>query len=117
MTDVSLYHDEGLVKPEMLSKIAFQINKDFGSFGQIVYEENCLFSSVDDLIGPLFQAVSTLLRQDKRKMMQIIYRVDINENQLGTALAEAKGDAAAEVLTELIIAREFTKIQIRDRSH
>lgn len=116
MSDISLYNQQGLSEPGILSKIAVQINKDFGSFGQEVYDDKMQFNSVHDLFQPLLKQVTGLLQDDKRKMMQIIYRVDINENQLGTALAEAKGEDAALLLTELIIARESKKVQIRQQS-
>lgn len=92
---------------------ARQINKDFFVFNEVVYSSPEKISSELDLLEPLCKIVSNLLKNDKRKMMQIIYRIDISENSLGQQLSGIGAQDAAMELSKIIIQREFLKVKIR----
>ena len=97
----------------VIVETAIQINKDFAVFNEDVYPDPGIIQNEIELREPLFKTVAHLLKSDKRKMMQIIYRVDISENTLGKQLSSVSANDASEELSMMIIKREMQKILIR----
>lgn len=60
----------------------------------------------------LVAAINNLLHNDFSKLLQILYRIDVDENKLKRALFESTLPAA-EIIADLIIERMLQKIHFR----
>lgn len=59
--------------------------------------------------------IAHLLETDFHGLVSLLYRVDVEERKLKTVLAQHPGEDAAELITELLIARVQDKILSRRR--
>ena len=63
----------------------------------------------------LKEAVNNLIQTDFNKLVQILYRIDVNEKKLRKTLEHNKGTDAADIITELMIKREIEKAEARNK--
>lgn len=70
-------------------------------------------SSFSDQRLLLIKAIDTLIHQDFNKLLNILYRIDVDENKLKYALYESVLPAA-ETIADLIIERQQQKIRFRE---
>ncbi|MGZ5221215.1 MAG: hypothetical protein ACXWC7_14095 [Chitinophagaceae bacterium] len=68
------------------------------------------------VIKELSAYLNYLVLNDFPALVQILYRVDISEKKLRTALAENKEADAGDLLAELIIERQQQKIFFKGRT-
>jgi hypothetical protein len=61
--------------------------------------------------------VNQLIEKDFSSLVQILYRIDVNELQLKNLLHTNPGTDAATLITDLIIERQVQKIEFRKKSH
>ena len=61
----------------------------------------------------LADEINRLIKNDFEKLLHILYRIDINEQQAMKALSYGN---AAELLTDLIIERQLQKVESRKRN-
>src|SRR5688572_24032263 len=54
--------------------------------------------------------INHLLLNDFNKLVNILYRVDVNEQKMKTLLAEQPETDAAEIITDLLIQRQEQKL-------
>jgi len=66
-----------------------------------------------DLRADLEIYINHLLLEDFNGLLQLLYRVDINEEKLKAELTERKGEDAAAIITELLIMRSREKEEAR----
>ena len=83
------------------------INKDFElqSTGQVELEEQLLA-----LLQPIIQY---MLNREFERLLQICYRIDLDENKLKYILNESDPEQMAVELAEAIIKRQIKKVEIR----
>lgn len=114
MSRIIPVHGQNLPERDLYHELAAQIRKDFVSCGaEVDFPPNHDKDTYATLAEYLSPVITDLLRTDRNKMMKVIYRVDIPENQLGRALENVAATEAAQVLTDLVIAREKKKIEMR----
>lgn len=70
-------------------------------------------SSFSDQRLLLIKAIDTLIHQDFNKLLNILYRIDVDEKKLKYALYESVLPAA-ETIADLIIERQQQKIRFRE---
>jgi hypothetical protein len=63
----------------------------------------------------LRQAINDLIQDDFQKLIELLYRVDIDEARLKTLLQQEKGQDAAVIISRLIIERQLQKIRDRKK--
>ncbi len=84
---------------------------------QLQVEENC--SEVDggvDQMKVLSEYLNDLIEHDFNKLLTILYRIDVSESKVRTALAKnPTQESAGKILAELLIEREIQKIEIREK--
>jgi hypothetical protein len=96
----------------------------FGSFKQQLKKDlqecGCEHEFVEGLLPEMDmikQALGTVLKAHDKKpgfnIRQLLYRVDINEKQLGKQLAEQKEEEYLSVVAELMIKRILQKVVLR----
>ena len=61
----------------------------------------------------IYDAVNYLLIHNFDKLVNILYRVDVSENKLKTALKNNRETDAALVITDLLIQRQAEKLNTR----
>ncbi|HEY4111514.1 hypothetical protein [Puia sp.] len=63
----------------------------------------------------LAERVNGMIRQDFGALVQLLYRIDVNEARLRGLLQENAGEDAALVIARLILERQWQKIETRRR--
>jgi hypothetical protein len=61
----------------------------------------------------LESAVNELISTDFNQLLQLLYRLDVNEKKIRTLLESSKGIDSAPLITDLIIERQIEKIKSR----
>ena len=67
--------------------------------------------SLDFLKKELIKVITHLLNNDFERLLQIMYRIDINEQKFNQAFIEKENIASS--ITDLVIERELQKVQSR----
>ncbi len=63
----------------------------------------------DDARKKLVAAINELIQHDFNKLLTILYRIDVDEDKLKSALRQQPARDAAEIIAELMIARQAGK--------
>ena len=92
-----------------ISKVSTLIRRDFGLDNQEFVPQN----SMSDLKEKLIQIIRYFLDKEFERLLQVMYRIDINEDKLKIALASNPPDQVAQNIVELIIERECLKVKTR----
>jgi len=69
-----------------------------------------------DLRADLESYINHLLLEDFNGLLQLLYRVDINEQKLKEELTERKGEDAAAIISDLLIMRSREKEEARRKN-
>lgn len=69
--------------------------------------------SIDELKEFLTPYINDLINKDFNKLINILYRIDIDEKKLKTFLSENKDIDAASIISDMIIDRQMQKIWSR----
>jgi hypothetical protein len=67
----------------------------------------------EDVRRALQAVVNKMIESDFEKLVNILYRVDVNERKLKYLLRENVGSDAADIIADLIIERQMEKIKSR----
>lgn len=67
--------------------------------------------SEDQLRMVLIEAFAYLLDNDFSKLIQILYKADVDQYKLKGLLETAEGSSSAEVIADAYIARQMAKIE------
>ena len=68
----------------------------------------------DNILAWLEERVQFLLDRDFKSLIQILYRVDINENELRIAIDKNPPSRSARIISEMILEREKSKLKTRN---
>ncbi|GMQ27977.1 hypothetical protein [Algoriphagus confluentis] len=82
------------------------------NFDLEISEENLTEKMAIELLG---KAIAELLNQNLEKLLQICYRVDLDENKLKQILHRSDPDFVAADLAQALWDRQKLKIEIRRR--
>ena len=93
---------------------ANQLIKDFEwSNLTVEFPENSE-NPYNDLSQQVVPLVDLMIQQNSHKLLNLLYKIDVNEHQFIKILDEFTGLKLAEELTHLIIEREFKKVLIKE---
>ena len=84
---------------------------DFLSVG---FELQLSSPTYDQLNGALAAKLAELIDNDFDSLLQLLYRIDVDEQKAKEALADNPLDEGPKVLAALIIDRQLEKIKTRD---
>ena len=70
-------------------------------------------SSAEQMEDFLADQLNQMIRTDFSALVQLLYRIDINENRLRQLLQVNTGEDAGKIIARLIIERQWQKIQTR----
>jgi hypothetical protein len=94
---------------EVIRMTAEQVKKDFAvhSF-EITFSGNEM-TAYDELKTQLTPLLSKLLTENRTRLMQLLYRVDVPERDWKKVMAMENKNEQAEKLSAIILEREFMK--------
>lgn len=69
--------------------------------------------SFEELRKQLQAVVSRMITGDFQQLLNILYRIDVNERKLKYLLQENVGEDAGVIIADLIIERQLEKIKLR----
>lgn len=101
---------------DLINQTAQQIIKDFEWYGMVIkfsgHEEN----AYNELFRQIAPEIEKLLNTNSEKLMEVLYRIDVNEQKVESAVAKAgeRNIKTSEALSELIIQRELQKVVTRN---
>lgn len=83
--------------------------KDFFSVNEIEIVKG------SDYRAQLIERINQLINGDFNGLIQILYRIDINEARLKELLETHKATDAAEIIADLVIERQLQKLKSRQQ--
>jgi hypothetical protein len=99
---------------DILNQTADQIIKDLGISGIKIRFSGDKYNAYEELFNQIDPEIDKMLNTDRSRLMQVLYRIDINEDLLKRKLRENSSESTSAVITELIIKRELQKVVIRN---
>lgn len=72
------------------------------------------YNAYDELFEQIEPRINHLIKNNQSRFMGILYRIDINDEQLQMAVKQNKSESFSEIITDVIIKRELQKIVIRN---
>lgn len=70
--------------------------------------------SLNEVRDKLILLINELINKDFQALIQLLYRVDVNENKIRFYLNQKTNEDAASVLADLVIERQLEKIKSRE---
>lgn len=107
--NIASYHNN----EQLVKETAEQIILDFERYGiEIHFPEN-LHYAYDELYAQLLPEISTLLSGNSEKIMAMLYAIDVSEKAIKQEAYIHPEKELSDVITHLILEREFKKILTR----
>jgi hypothetical protein len=109
-TDLSKYFNQ----LDLIKQTAEQIIKDFDMFGMEVKFSGNAYNAYEELFDQVEPHIKKLIEVNHSKFIGILYRIDLNDDQVRKAVNENSSEPFSEIITDLIIKRELQKVVIRN---
>ena len=109
-TDVSQY----INRLDLIKDTAEQIIKDFDMFGIEIKFSGSAYNAYEELYDQIEPNINKLINSNQQKFMGILYRIDLNDEQIKKAVTENYTEPFSSIVTDLIIKRELQKVVIRN---
>ncbi len=101
-------------RAEFIRQTAGQIIKDFGLFGlEITFSGNTDLA-YQELYHQLDSIIAHLIENDFGRLYSLLYQIDVTERSIQTKKREYPHLTDSEILAELVIHRELTKVLTRN---
>lgn len=98
---------------DILNDTARQIIKDFGMAGlEIKFSGNAV-NAYAELLSQILPLVDKLQQENFQNFYNLMYRIDISEQQIKKAVETTKDKSFSEIVTDLILKRELLKVVMR----
>lgn len=107
--DIANYKDD----EKVIKQTANQIIKDFGIYGIEIQFPSDLNFAYDQLFDQLHDQIKSLLSIDELKLKSLLYTIDLPEKTIINKMNSSKGKELSEIITELVLDREFKKVLTR----
>ncbi len=98
---------------EILNQTAQQIKKELGFFQLEIILVGTTQNAYEELYEQIFPHIKALSKDNYQKLLSLLYRVDISEQQLNTEQKNRENLSFEEVITHLIIKRCLQKVVLR----
>ena len=102
-----------LNKAELVTQTAEQIIKDFAIFGLDISFSGITVNAYTELHQQLIAQIDYLLRISPSKLVSVLYRIDLSEDELLKGEKELPNYNSVEAMAHLIIVRELKKVLSR----
>lgn len=108
---IQLIHE--IKSQQLLHELVVQLNKDADLSG---LEVNFSSSSTPEkLVKQLYNVLVDLMTNDFRAYLNFLYRIDLSEQKL-KSIPETEPKQIAEIVTFLVLKREWQKVAFRNKS-
>jgi hypothetical protein len=107
-----------LNKEAIIHETIAQIQKDFGMYSIEISFDGNIETAYEQLIVQLSVEITKLLENDKSKLQSILYRIDLSENVIKSAIRLSLGTDtttnSTQIIAHEIIVRELKKVLTRN---
>lgn len=110
LSDLSRYFNQ----LDLIKATADQIIKDFEMFGMEIKFSGNPYNAYEELFDQIEPQIKKLIDSNRSKFLGILYRIDLNDEQVKKAVNENSSEPFSEIITDLIIKRELQKVVIRN---
>jgi hypothetical protein len=110
LTDISKYFN----RLDLIKATADQIIKDFEMFGMEIKFSGNAYNAYEELFDAIEPHIKKIIDSNHSKFMGILYRIDLNDDQIQKAINDNSSEPFSEIITDLIIKRELQKVVIRN---
>ncbi len=87
-----------------------EVNQELQNFGLPIKEN---VHSYTDLLQDLSYYINHLITNDFNKLIVILYRLDVSEEQVNELLKQQPNELASDSISKLIIERQQKKMQMK----
>ncbi len=101
-------------REDLIRETADQIIKDFAEFQLAIRFSGNIQDFYNELFTQMQKHVDNLLSLNGEKFFNLLYRIDVNPDDIDNYQRQMPQAPLSDVITELIIHRELKKIMIRD---
>lgn len=101
-------------REDLIRETAGQIIKDFSEFELEIHFSGNIHDFYNELFGQMQNHVNNLLAMNGEKFFNLLYRIDVDPEDINLYQQQMPGVSLPDVITELIIHRELKKVMIRD---
>ena len=101
-------------REDLIRETAGQIIKDFSEFDLEIHFSGNIRDFYNELFGQMQNHVNNLLAMNGEKFFNLLYRIDVDPEDINRYQQQMPGVSLPDVITELIIHRELKKVMIRD---
>jgi hypothetical protein len=108
-TDLSQY----INRLDLIKDTANQIIKDFDMFGMEIKFSGNAYNAYEELFDQIEPHINKLISSNHQKFLGILYRIDLNDEQIKKAVNGNSSEPFSAIVTDLIIKRELQKVVIR----
>lgn len=109
LNDISQYQ----LRLDLVKLTAEQLTKDFEIFGFDITFSGKNETAYLELTDQIFPIIEHLFKTDYSKLMSLMYKIDLNENQIKSVIKDFKQEEIIAEITHLILERELKKVVIR----
>ncbi len=102
-------------KPKEIQQCAALISKHFDIEPNEFQTNGEFLTSNETLLTTLTRVISYMLEKDMTRLMNGLYRIDVDENDFKKALFESNPDKVSENIALLIIKRQLQKVKFRNQ--
>lgn len=103
-----------LSKEEIIRQTAQQIIKDFAEFGIEIQFSGQEDNAYQELFDQLNHHIEIILQGQFHRFFNLLYRIDINENEIYKSEARFPDKNKSEIISDLIIHRDLKKVLTRN---
>jgi hypothetical protein len=89
------------------------MDKELQYYLQQTFQLPAIVSDMPGVENFLAEEINGLIRKDFNQLVQILYRIDVNEARLKQVLKDNPNEDAGKIIAALIIERQLQKIKSR----
>ena len=98
----------------IIQETADQTIKDFDAFGYEIIFSGKEESAYEELFKQLSPLIESLINNNYKKLMNVLYRIDVAEDVINQELKNNNPSEFAAIITEIVLQRELKKVVTRN---
>ena len=98
---------------DIIRQVAAQVMKDLEMFGLEIHFTGLQEQAYVELFDQIRPIIDHLQQSDQQKLLGMLYRIDLDEDQVSLVLKQNGTEAFPDALTDLILKRELQKVVLR----
>ncbi len=104
-----------LSKLDLFEKFKTQLNRDFELCGLLDYSPKLVSNHIEHVLDEVLNAVILIEKKDTSSIQNLLYRIDITENQIKREFHDNSEKNFQQILAQLIIKRVLQKIILKQK--